>query len=137
MFKSILVPIDLSDSERGKSAIATARQLAAKDANIQLLSVLEDVPSFVASQIPEGVGSTIRDTAEGELKAIATAAGLKASNASVHSGTAASGILSAAESMGADLIVVRSHKPGLQDYLIGSTAGRVVRHAQCPVLVLR
>lgn len=137
MFRSILVPIDLSDSERGKSAIALAQQLAEKNADIRLLSILEDVPSFVASQIPKDIGATIRSTAASELKAIATAAGLKGSNTDVRSGSAASGILSAAESMDADLIIVRSHKPGLQDYLIGSTAGRVVRHAQCPVLVLR
>jgi len=36
-----------------------------------------------------------------------------------------------------DLIIVGSHKPGLQDYLLGSTAARVVRHAMCSVLVGR
>ncbi|MEO1190082.1 MAG: universal stress protein, partial [Pseudomonadota bacterium] len=115
MFKSILVPIDLSDTERGKSAIAMARQVADKDSKIRLVSILEEVPSFVASQIPENVGVKIRETAVSELKAIATAAGLKGTDAEVRSGSAASGILSTADSMGADLIIVRSHKPGLQD----------------------
>ena len=36
-----------------------------------------------------------------------------------------------------DCIVIGSHKPGLSDYLIGSTAARVVRHANCSVLVHR
>ena len=35
------------------------------------------------------------------------------------------------------MIVIASHDPGLADYLLGSTAGRVVRHAHCSVLVVR
>ncbi len=36
-----------------------------------------------------------------------------------------------------DCIVVASHRPGLQDYFLGSTAARVVRHAPCAVHVHR
>ena len=36
-----------------------------------------------------------------------------------------------------DCVVIASHRPGLQDYLLGSTAARVVRHAACSVHVLR
>lgn len=137
MYKTILVPIDLADPERGKSSIALARNIADADAKIRLVSILEDVPSFVASEIPKAVAQNIRATAEADLKAIATAAGLGAGDAEVHTGSAASGILATAENIGADLIIVGSHKPTLQDYLIGSTAGRVVRHAKCAVLVTR
>ena len=37
----------------------------------------------------------------------------------------------------ADVIVIASHDPGLADYLLGSVAARVVRHAHCSVLVVR
>lgn len=37
----------------------------------------------------------------------------------------------------AELIVIASHKPGFSTYLLGSTAAAVVRHAKCPVLVVR
>ena len=46
-------------------------------------------------------------------------------------------ILETAEDEGADLIIIASHQPGIQDYFLGSTAARVVRHAQCSVLVTR
>jgi len=46
-------------------------------------------------------------------------------------------IIAYAEEVGADCIIVGSHKPELQDYLLGSTAARVVRHAPCSVHVLR
>lgn len=36
-----------------------------------------------------------------------------------------------------DCIVMGSHRPGLSDYLLGSTAARVVRHAPCAVHVYR
>ena len=32
---------------------------------------------------------------------------------------------------------IASHQPGLQDYFLGSTAAKVVRHATCSVLVMR
>ena len=35
------------------------------------------------------------------------------------------------------MIVIASHDPGLVDYLLGSVAARVVRHAHCSVLVTR
>ena len=38
---------------------------------------------------------------------------------------------------GADLIVVGSHRPVMSDYLLGSNAKTIVRHAQCSVLVVR
>jgi nucleotide-binding universal stress UspA family protein len=33
--------------------------------------------------------------------------------------------------------VIASHRPGMADLLIGSTAAQVVRHAPCAVHVLR
>ena len=46
-------------------------------------------------------------------------------------------ILGAAEEVEADLVVVGSHRPAMKDYLLGTNAARVVRHACCSVLVAR
>ena len=46
-------------------------------------------------------------------------------------------ILSAAKAIEADLIVMGSHHPELKDYLLGPNAARVVRHADCSVMVVR
>jgi nucleotide-binding universal stress UspA family protein len=46
-------------------------------------------------------------------------------------------ILTHADKIGADLIIVASHKPNVGDYLLGSTAARIVRHASCSTLVVR
>ena len=51
-----------------------------------------------------------------------------------HSGRT---ILDYAADAGSDLIVIASHRPGMGDLLMGSTATQVVRHAKCAVHVLR
>ncbi len=46
-------------------------------------------------------------------------------------------LVKVAEEEGADLIVVSTHgRTGLPHVLVGSTAQHVVRHANCPVLVI-
>ena len=46
-------------------------------------------------------------------------------------------LLEEASEWDADLIVVGSHRPVMADYLLGSNAKTIVRHAQCSVLVVR
>lgn len=136
MYKSILLPIDLSEIERGRVMIDLAQKLAEKDTRIRLLNVTVDVPAFVAAQVPNDVIKTAMTTARETLEALITAAGIKA-DAEVRAGKPGPTILTAADECDADLIIIGSHKPGLQDYFLGSTAARVVRHAQCSVLVMR
>lgn len=57
--------------------------------------------------------------------------------AAVISGHAGRAITDYAEEVGADCIIVGSHKPGLQDFFLGSTAARIIRYARCSVHVLR
>ncbi|MFC6689379.1 universal stress protein [Jhaorihella thermophila] len=46
-------------------------------------------------------------------------------------------VLRVAEEAGSDLIVVGAHNPELRDYLLGSNAARIARHASCSVYVVR
>lgn len=55
----------------------------------------------------------------------------------VIEGHAGHTIVDYAAKNGVDCIVVASHRPGFQDYFLGSTAARVVRHAPCSVHVVR
>ncbi len=136
MFKQILVPVEISHKERSGPMIEAAQSLAEDGANITLFNVVEDVPSYVMVQMPESTIEEAKAAARMELKAIAAATGIEA-NVEVRRGRAHTVILAYANEVGADLIVVASHQPELQDYLLGSTAARVVRHATCSVLVTR
>ena len=136
MFQTILVPIDLSHTEKGKIMIDAANKLGGKSARLVLINVSEDIPNYVAVELPEGMVKRLRQEAADELEGMAKAAGIHA-EIEVRSGRPATAILAAADETQADLIIIASHRPGLQDYLLGSTASGVVRHAKCSVLVMR
>ena len=56
----------------------------------------------------------------------------------VWDGDAGEAIVAAADSENADVIVVGSHgRSGVSRFLIGSVSDYVVRHAHCPVMVVR
>ncbi len=136
MYAKILVPIDLAHVETSKKAINIAQKLLDKDGSIYLVNVVEDIPTYIAAEMPISILQDSKDQSLAELKATAKAAGIKA-KCEVRSGRPAASILDAAEEHEAELIVIASHRPGFSDYFLGSTAARVVRHAQCPVFVDR
>ena len=74
-----------------------------------------------------------------KLNEIVTQFNLPADRIQTHaiSGTPKDQILKLAESINADLIIIASHRPDISTYLLGSNAAVVVRHAKCPVLVVR
>lgn len=136
MYKTIIVPIDFEHAEKGKAMIATAKNLADKGGRIVLVNIVEEMPGYVEAQLPGGLLRKSKENAAVKLQDMAGAAGIKA-EIDVRIGRPATAINSIAEEKGADLIIIASHKPGLQDYLLGSTAAGVVRHAKCSVLVTR
>jgi len=136
MYKTIIVPIDLGHVEHGKPTIDVAKSLADKGAKIVLVNVVEGVPAHVTSVLPDDAHEKIIEHAESELKTLAKLAGADV-EAVIREGHPPSAIITLAEEKGADLIIVASHRPDWHDYLLGSTAARVVRHAQCSVLVVR
>jgi len=136
MYSTILVPIDMAHVAEGKSNIDLAAQHAAAGAKIILLNVVEDIPNWAAIELPAGLIDQSMESAQNELKAIATAAGLKM-EVEVRTGHSYNTILEVAKEKNADMIIIASHRPGLQDYFLGSTAAKVVRHATCSVLVVR
>lgn len=139
MFKTILVPVDIAHSERVKSSLAAASKLAvAHDSKLVLLHVVEQLPGYVLAEVPDGFRDSMKAGATAEIKKIAAAQELPdTAQVLVREGHVYHTILSVARDVGADLIVIASHSPVIADYLLGSVAARVVRHAHCSVLVLR
>ncbi len=134
MYKKIIAALGLSHGH-GAAALDLARRLRDEDGSIIALHVLEPVPGFASYYLPPDHETEVRKTAE---SAIRDRVGEQAdAEVVVLSGHPGSTITEYAEEIGADCIIVGSHKPELQDYLLGSTAARVVRHAPCSVHVLR
>jgi len=139
MFKKILAPIDFAHVEKSKAIFDQVKVLAdVKESELTLLNVVLEIPPYVALDIPTGTHEKTISQAEFTLTRLATENGLPpTTKVAVREGNPSNEILKMAEEMGADLIIVASHQPGLADYLLGSVAGKVVRHAHCTVLVLR
>jgi nucleotide-binding universal stress UspA family protein len=134
MYKTILVPIDLSHPEQGSKTLGIARQIGGEGSRVVALFVTADVPGYVTAELPNGLLEKNLTKSRAELEVLADKA---AAETEIRSGHPPTKILECAEETGADLIVIASHRPGLRDYFLGSTAARVVRHAQCAVFVDR
>jgi nucleotide-binding universal stress UspA family protein len=140
MFKSILVPIDLADTDLAKPAIETASSLSRySSGRVRLLNVMPLTPVMLAEYIPPDFDTQQRQSSEDALAIVARESGIEASRISfaVRQGGIYHEILEEASGIGADLIVMTSHRPSMQSYFLGSNAGHVVRYAKCSVLVVR
>jgi len=136
MYKNLLVPLMLNHSGVAEMALRVAQLLKDEDGSITLLHVMEGVPEYIRAELPAGVLEAGRKDALAGLQAVAAAAGIEAKTV-VVSGHAGRSICDYAKDKGINCIVVASHRPGLQDYFIGSTAAFVTRHAGCAVHVMR
>ena len=135
MYHNILVPISF-DTERDVSGpLKLAKMLATPDAQITLLHVVEHIPAYAISYMPADYLAEARAAIQDELNGLAQT--LPNARGIVIEGHSGRSILDWAETNTPDLIIIASHRPGMQDLLLGSTAAQVVRHAACAVHVVR
>src|SRR5271154_6619820 len=77
MFKSILVPIDLADTDLAKPAIATAATLShTYSGTVRLLNVLPMTPVMLAEYVPADFDAQQRQTSEEALAIVARESGI-------------------------------------------------------------
>ncbi|HWM83687.1 MAG TPA: universal stress protein [Pseudolabrys sp.] len=139
MYKHILVPLDLEDIETARPAIARAVELAkTSGGTVHLLHVLSLTPVMLAEYVPADFDTNQQNDAQAKLTALVEEAGLPGRiTSAVRQGGIYHEILEEAKAIGADLIVMTSHRPAMRTYFLGSNAGHVVRYATCSVLVVR
>jgi len=135
MYKHILVPIALDHEHNASDAVDLAETVKDEGGRITVLTVVEQVPPYISQYLPEGQIEKNVEDARIALKA--DLGGIKGVEVDVIRGNPGPAIVDYASEMDIDLIVIASHRPGLQDYFLGSTAARVVRHANCSVHVVR
>src|SRR6202046_963786 len=115
MFSSILVPLDLSDTDLARPAIATAATLSKTwSGKVRLLNVLPMTPVMLAEYVPADFDVQQRETSEEALAIIARESGVDATRISsaVRQGGIYHEILEEAAAGKADMIVLTSHAPG-------------------------
>ena len=140
MFRTILVPVDLSDLEVAAPALDVAVSMAEwAGAALRLINVQQILPATYMDYVPPDFDAQQREWADAEMKKVKAKIKLPPERVSmvVRVGGIYPEILAEAEEWGADLIVIGSHRPAMSTYLLGSNAKTVVRHAKCSVLVVR
>ncbi|MEW6276994.1 MAG: universal stress protein [Candidatus Eremiobacterota bacterium] len=132
--KSALVPLDGSDH----SETALPLALSFKPERLVLLRATDLPPGDPLDEVDAEAREGMLLQIEAYLRKVAErtrAAGLEVGQRGVDGG-AAETILEAADLDRCNLVTLATHgRTGLQRYLMGSVAERVLRHARCPVLV--
>lgn len=136
--KTIVVPVDFSPGSA--AAIATGRDLVASPGDLHVVHVL--IP--LAHLSPEQVWGPLENDpswdalAKRHLAEFVQKQGISGVKQEVLIGDPGFEVADYARKQSADLIVIPSHGyHGVKRALLGSVAERVIRHADCPVLVLR
>ena len=134
MYKKILVPMAL-DHGVSKGTLEIANALTGGSGEIIALHVYEAPQGSVQAYVDDDVKQEGLARARAELQA--KTEHLNGVKAEMVVGHTYRSIIDYASEHSVDCIVMGSHKPGFSDYLLGSTAARVVRHAPCAVHVYR
>ncbi len=134
MYKKILVPMAL-DHGVSPQTLEISMALSGGDGEIIALHVYEAPQGSVQAFVNEDAKKEAMARAKAEL--ISKTADLPGVTAEMVVGHTYRSIIDFATDHNVECIVMGSHKPGLSDYLLGSTAARVVRHAPCAVHVYR
>lgn len=134
--KSVLVPFDYSPA--CKRALHVARTFVEDDAAVVALHVVfPPAPTHPSVLWSDMDSETLRAQAHSALADAVRREGIGA-EVVTRIGAPARTIVDYARNIGAELIVIPSHgRRGLDRWLLGSVAERVVRLAEVPVLVLR
>lgn len=135
MYSNLVVPISFDEDRDAKGALDVATSLRTEGGSITLLHVIETLPNYALAHLPEKILQETKDALVAELGQMA--ARYPGGTAAVMHGHAGRTITDWSHDHGADCIVIASHRPGMQDLLLGSTAQYVVRHADCAVHVQR
>ncbi|WP_417604496.1 universal stress protein [Oceanimonas baumannii] len=140
MFKEILLPLDFEHENLSAQVVESALRLCHPEGRIHLLYVnpsrvhhaaapfyskelLEKQDEAIRAQLDEFMQTHIPDEHRGRLE--------------VRHGVVYDTILARAKKLAVNLIIMPASRPGAETYLLGSNSSKVVRHADCAVLVVR
>ena len=139
MFRTIVVPVDLTD--RNRPAVEMAAKLSTpSQGTIHLLHVIETIPGFSVEEEPEFYGRLEKRATEhlDSLSAPLSERGIRF-EADVIYGARAKTILEEVIRIGADLLVIQSHRIDgeRRGEGLGTLSHQVGLFAPCPVLLVR
>ena len=140
MYKRIVLAVDLLEPTPSPKGLTQGVELAKTGGGeLRLVNVQPIMPATFMEYVPVDFDVDQAKRSKEALDAILANIDLPAErkSAATRAGGIYHELLQEASEWDADLIVVGSHRPVMSDYLLGSNAKTIVRHAQCSVLVVR
>lgn len=141
------VLIATDGSQRSIDAARRASELLRNADHVTLLTVLNEIPgddaggfegSVYSPEEQEALWSQEMSEAGDELARTAAALNAAQVDKRIEVGDVANTVCRIARQLEVDVIVVGSHgRTGVERIFLGSVSEHVVRHAPCPVLVVR
>lgn len=142
MYKTILVPIDLTEDELTSKAVRHAVNLAKQSgAKIHLIHVLP-ISSAIINAYALGYmeikdRATVKAGEDMQILMDTIDLPLSDVNYTITFGSPRDEVINTAKDINADIIVIGSRRPNISTHLLGSTAAGIVRYADTSVLVVR
>ena len=137
MYKKIMVPVDLSHTDKLEKAIATAADLSKHyAAPAQLVAVTASAPSSVAHN-PKEFTKKLEEFAAAESRKLGVEFGAHTIVSPDPVRDLDDRLGREAHDIGADLIVMGSHVPGFAEHLFSSNSGYLASHSDISVFVVR
>lgn len=135
--KTVVVPIDFS--AESQQPLTVALELVEKPADVHVVFSLIPLDNFSPGAEWGAIDDETRlHAVEEHFQSFLNEHDAVGVTRVLRTGDPGTEITAYAQECGADLIVIPSHgHHGLTRLLLGSVTERVVRHAECPVLVLR
>lgn len=136
----ILVALDRSSRAPAvlETAIDLARRTGARLSLLRAVTLPPELPMNLWPVSGERVATDFLEASKKELAELAAKVPLAMlENSTVQLGVAWDTICAAAREEDVDLIVIGSHGHGLLDRILGTTAAKVVNHADRSVMVVR
>ena len=142
MFKNVLLAVDINHEESWRKALPAAVAMCrAYGARLHAVTAIPDLhmpmiaSHFPADFMPKLVASTEEKLSQFLKEHVPS--DIQCEDAVVSGGAIYELLIRYADEHAVDLIVMEAYHPDLKDYLLGSNAEKVARHARQSVLVVR
>jgi len=141
MYKTIVVPIDLADNLSSRLTLPIALNFVnAFGSKLHLINIIPDMGiSMLAEYLPKQwmKNQISHHTAQLDHLIEQYVPQDISVEKFIGRGHVYDEIINYANNVNADLFIVPSIRPELQDYMLGTNASKIVRHAKISVLVVR
>ena len=141
MYKRVLVPVDLDDLSVINKVFDLIKGSIFQDeaCHIRLINVQPIVPMNILGYLPPTFDEEVDLHVQINFENLLPESNLPDHKITkiIRRGNVSDEVLAEANDWKADMIIIGSHRPSMSNYLLGSNAATIVRHAKCSVLVVR